>query len=108
MASNENAFLPRMPPNDPEKLNTKRTFLIGFGFFTAMVAWSYFNFRLPLLLTMEPNPLVPADIMFLGTFGQNSIVGAIMTLDNIIAILLQPYFGALSDRAKTWRRTLSF
>ncbi len=107
MSLEQDSFRPRMAPNSPDKLRVGRTFLIGFGFFTAMVAWSYFNFRIPLLLTMGSNPLVPPDILFFGVFGQNTIVGFIMTLDNIIAILLQPYFGALSDRtsSKFGRRT---
>jgi maltose/moltooligosaccharide transporter len=107
MNQNQDSFKPRMAPNSPDKLSVGRTFLIGFGFFTAMVAWSYFNFHIPLLLTKKPNPLVPPDILLFGVFGQNTILGFIMTLDNIIAILLQPYFGALSDRtaSKFGRRT---
>jgi MFS family permease len=95
-------YKPRMPPNNPDKLYLKRTFLIGLGFMTAMAAWSYYNFMIPLILGDKlPNT------RYWGVIGKDSVIGFIMTLDNIVAVLIQPYFGTLSDRmmSKYGRRT---
>src|SRR6056297_3512326 len=95
-------FKPKMEANKPGELNLKRTFLIGLGFMTAMIAWSYYNFTVPLILSE-----VLPEISFLGFIGKDTLIGLIMTLDNIVAVLLQPYFGALSDRtaSRFGRRT---
>ncbi|MCP4763892.1 MAG: SLC45 family MFS transporter [archaeon] len=85
-------YKPRMAPNNPDKLNVARTFFIGFGFLTTSAAWSYYNFMMPLILRQ----------MITGIFADSawisSIVGLIMIFDNLVAVSLQPYFGALSDR----------
>ncbi len=73
------------------KLDYKRTFLIGFGFLTTGLAWNIYNVKVPLVLKY-----------FLPAFTWTDfIIGIIMVLDNITAILLQPYFGAVSDRTKS-------
>ncbi|MBD3211959.1 MAG: MFS transporter [Candidatus Lokiarchaeota archaeon] len=82
---------PRMKPTDPEKLNTKRTALISLSFFIVLLAWSYFNFKVPLIL----------DDVLNGNPFKDLIKGLIMAIDNIVAVLLQPYFGDLSDRTKS-------
>lgn len=84
-------YEPRMEPNEPGKLNYKRTAIISLAFFTVLMAWAYFNFKVPLLLK---------DVLELPV-GEEFIVGAIMALDNIVAVILQPYFGDLSDRTKS-------
>jgi maltose/moltooligosaccharide transporter len=84
-------FEPRMVPSGPNNLNGKRTVLISLSFFIVLFAWSYFNFKVPLILD---------DV--LGTFILKDMVkGIIMAMDNIIAVILQPYFGDLSDRTKS-------
>ena len=61
------------------------TFLIGLGFFTM-------GLMDPLYDTYVP--------IFLGKYiGSNSLIGTIMTLDNLLAIFLIPVFSAISDRA---------
>ena len=70
------------------KFNYGKTFLLGFGFFAVMVAWSVYNSFVPLFLANRFN-LNPAAI------------GFFMTLDNIAALLLQPTIGSLSDRTRT-------
>ncbi|MHA1377129.1 MAG: MFS transporter [Candidatus Helarchaeota archaeon] len=67
-------------------LDYKKTFIIGLGFFTTAITWSLFNSYVPIFLRYFGIPF--------------ALIGFIMTLDNISAITLQPYFGALSD--KTW------
>lgn len=63
------------------------TFLIGLGFFTM-------GLMDPLYDTYVP--------IFLGRYIQsNALIGAIMTLDNMFAILLIPIFSAISDRTRS-------
>lgn len=92
------------------KLNVKQTFLIGIGFLSCMLAWMVYNFQMPIIFAGK---LADDGVTFVrvGLFGTESIrqlyTGIIMTLDNILAIVLQPYFGKLSDRmqSKYGRRT---
>lgn len=69
------------------RLNAGRTFVLGIGFFTVTLVWSQYNTFLPLLY---------ADYI-----SSTVLIGALMTLDNVLAITLQPYFGTLSDRTVT-------
>lgn len=63
------------------------TFLIGLGFFTMGLMDPLYDNYVPI---------------FLGYYiEQNSLIGAIMTLDNILAIFLIPIFSAFSDRTRT-------
>ena len=74
------------------KLNTKRTFLIGFAFFGVLALWQIYYFYAPLFL----DELIPQSVS-----NRYTIIGVIMALDKILAILLIPLFGFLSDRTKT-------
>lgn len=69
------------------KLNYKNTFLLGLGFFCISITWSLYNSFVPIFL----NRYISSAF----------IIGLIMTFDNIAAITLQPFFGALSDRTNT-------
>ncbi len=63
------------------------TFLIGLGFFTIGLMDPLYDTYIPI---------------FLGKYiSSKSIIGIIMTLDNILAIFLIPIFSALSDRTVT-------
>lgn len=63
------------------------TFLIGLGFFTMGLMDPLYDNYVPI---------------FLGYYlDKNSLIGLIMTLDNILAIFLIPIFSALSDRTRT-------
>lgn len=69
------------------KLNYKKTFLLGFGFFAISITWALYNSYVPI---------------FLGEFiTSNAVIGFIMTLDNYAGLFLQPIFGTLSDRTNT-------
>jgi len=70
-----------------EHLDYTKTFLIGLGFFGVSIIWSIYNSYIPVFLKE----------MGLATWA----AGAVMTIDNIMAITLQPYVGFLSDRTKT-------
>jgi MFS family permease len=69
------------------KLDYKKTLLLGFGFFGISVIWSVYNAYIPIFLREYSLPL--------------SLVGLIMTFDNIAGISIQPYVGFLSDRTRT-------
>lgn len=69
------------------KLNYKQTFLIGFGFFATSIAWSIYNGYVPPMLKQ-------LNI-------SSTLLGFIMSIDNIFGVVFQPMFGALSDRTHT-------
>lgn len=76
------------------KLNYKRTILVGFAFFIICMFWQAYDTTIPLILTNK--------------FGMSQAwSGAIMALDNVLALFLLPFFGALSDKctAKRGKRT---
>ncbi|HOA55391.1 MAG TPA: MFS transporter [Clostridiales bacterium] len=69
------------------KLNYKQTMLIGLGFFTVSIVWGIYNIAMPI---------------YLDDLGLSGLaVGAVMTIDNIFAVIFLPIFGALSDRTNT-------
>ncbi len=80
-----------MAKNEPEPMRWLYVFVIGLGFFTTGVSWSVYN------------SFLPADFLPLFIQGdlQNTIIGIIMVLDNVLALLLQPYIGARSDRQRS-------
>jgi maltose/moltooligosaccharide transporter len=84
-------FTPLMPPNSTEKMNVRRVCALSLSFFTVLLAWSYFNLKVPLLL----ESIIP------DTPSRDAIIGAIMAIDNIIAVIVQPFFGDLSDRTQS-------
>jgi maltose/moltooligosaccharide transporter len=86
-----NILKPRMIPTNPQKLNVSRTITISLGFFTILLAFTYFNFQVPLILNTIFEPFAYRD----------TIKGIILALDNILAIFLQPIFGKLSDRTRS-------
>ena len=92
--SQQMIFPPRMSPNTPGKLNYGRTFLIGLAFVTSSIVWGYYNFMMPILLK---DHFIDMEVVhFVDLY-----VGIIMVLDNIAAVVMIPYFGAISDRTKS-------
>jgi len=82
------------------KLDWKKTFLIGFGFFGISVIWQLYNSFVPLFL-QSGNPDFQSSRNVLG-FGLNATsTGAIMGIDNIAAIFILPTIGVWSDRIRT-------
>lgn len=70
------------------KLDSKRTIFVGFAFMAICAFWQVYDGIVPLILK--------------NTFGVNDAVsGVIMALDNILALVLLPLFGSLSDRTST-------
>lgn len=70
------------------KLNYKRTFFIGFAFMSICAFWQLYDGIIPLMLK--------------NTFGLGeTVTGVIMAADNVLALIMLPLFGALSDRIKT-------
>lgn len=70
------------------KLNKKRTFFIGLAFLSICSFWQMYDNVVPLILKE--------------TFHMNeTITGAIMAADNVLALFLLPLIGAFSDRVDT-------
>ncbi len=70
------------------KLNYKRTILIGLAFLSISAFWQMYDNVVPLILK--------------NTFGLGeTITGAIMAGDNILALFLLPIFGSISDKVNT-------
>jgi len=81
------------------KLDYKKTFLIGFGFFGISVLWTLYNAYVPIYL-QAGSPVFEAQ----GErgFGLGAgLTGVIMTLDNVAAFFLLPIIGVWSDRVWT-------
>jgi len=70
------------------RFSAGRTFLLGFGFLGVSVIWALYNAYVPIFLK---------DSFHL----RSTLIGLVMTIDNILAIVLLPYLGALSDRTRT-------
>ena len=70
------------------KLNYKRTILVGFAFFLISAFWQAYDAIVPLILTNH--------------FGlPQTASGAIMSIDNVLAVFMLPIFGAISDKVNT-------
>ncbi len=70
------------------KLNYKRVILVGMAFFLISAFWQAYDAIIPLILTNH--------------YGlPQSVSGAVMSIDNVLAVFLLPLFGALSDRVNT-------
>ena len=72
------------------KLSYKRTIFVGFAFFLICAFWQAYDTIVPKILTDK--------------FGMNqTLSGAIMALDNVLALFMLPLFGSLSDKSKSKR-----
>ncbi len=70
------------------KLNYKRTVLIGLAFMTIGAFWQIYDYVIPLILQY--------------TFRlPESVTGVVMAADNILALVLLPLFGTISDKTDT-------
>ena len=70
------------------KLDYKKTILVGFAFFLISSFWGAYDAIIPLALTNHFG--LPQDVS-----------GAVMSLDNVLAVFMLPIFGALSDKVNT-------
>ena len=70
------------------KLNYKRTFFIGLAFLSISAFWQMYDNVIPLILK---------NTFHLG----ETVTGAIMAADNVLALFLLPLFGSLSDKVDT-------
>ncbi len=70
------------------KLNYKRTILVGMAFFLISAFWQAYDAIVPLILTNH--------------FGlPQTASGAVMSIDNVLAVFMLPIFGAISDKVST-------
>jgi maltose/moltooligosaccharide transporter len=65
----------------------KKTWLLGFGFFSISIGWSLYNGFVPFFLD--------------NYLASTALIGFLMTIDNYFALFLQPYIGNRSDRTQT-------
>ena len=79
-----------------QKLNYTRTFFIGLAFLSISSFWQMYDNIIPLILA--------------NTFGmKETITGIVMAADNVLAIVLLPIFGTLSDKVNTrWGKRTPF
>ena len=66
MSTAEVQYQPRMPPNEPDKLNVKRTVFLSLAFMSVLAGLGYYNLAVPLLLGDSEFGLVPKDILLFG------------------------------------------
>ena len=70
------------------KLNTKKTIFVGFAFLIIQLFWQVYD-----------NVIAK---MLIDSFGLSQFTsGIVMAFDNILAVVLLPIFGALSDKTKS-------
>lgn len=92
-----------------EKLNYKRTFLIGFGFMACMLLWNVYNSYVPVIFRAKLTELTAGGAKLPAFLSVALLVNAIMTIDNIFGVIFQPYFGKRSDRTKTkWGKRMPY
>lgn len=64
----------------------KKTWLLGFGFFSISITWALYNAFVPFFLEKF--------------FTSTALIGFMMTIDNYFALFLQPWIGSRSDRTR--------
>ncbi len=69
------------------KLDIKKTFLLGLGFFSVSLVWPLYNNYVPIFLREF--------------FDSQFLINLVMTLDNLLAVSLIPLIASLSDRTHT-------
>ncbi len=81
------------------RLDWKKTFLLGFGFLGVSVIWGIYNTYMPIFLQAGNPAFDPKKAALTFGFGLGpTVAGFIMTLDNIVALFVQPLVGVWSDR----------
>lgn len=70
------------------KLNTKQTIFVGLAFMSICAFWQVYDGIIPLILK---------NSFHIG----DTLSGFVMALDNILALILLPLFGGISDRVNT-------
>lgn len=77
------------------KLNYKNTLIIGLAFLGILMLWQIYNTYCPIIL----------DYLLKSHFDPTKdyyyITGVIMALDNLVALIIMPIFGNLSDKTET-------
>ena len=79
----------------------RRLFLLGCAFMGIQLLWATYNSYVPIFLQAgRPDFAKGAGVS--GGFGLGAgVTGTIMTLDNVAALFMLPWVGALSDRLRT-------
>jgi len=79
------------------KLRTKNILWISFGFFAILMMWQIYNFYIPQFLghLLENNRGQANEEQF------TWLIGLLMGVDNLVALLVIPLVGILSDKTKS-------
>lgn len=86
----------------------RRVLLLGCGFMGISILWSIFDAFVPILL-QAGRPDYSARAGADGYGLSPGLTGVVMSLDNMAALFILPYVGALSDRLRTrWGRRKPF
>ena len=90
------------------KLSYKRTVLVGLAFLTIQAVWQLYNTEIPIMLTKMIGDLIVSsgkgeyiEGALKTDFPITTVVNAIMSVDNIMAVFLLPILGRLSDKTNT-------
>ncbi|HSR29038.1 MAG TPA: MFS transporter [Anaerolineae bacterium] len=85
-----------------QRLDYRKTFLLGFGFLGVSLLWVLYNSYVPVFL-QAGNPAFDRNqgTLTVGFGLSAAMTGIIMTLDNLAAFFIQPVVGVLSDRTRT-------
>lgn len=82
------------------KFSYWRILLLGSGFMGVTLLWGIYNAYVPIFLQAgRPDYSTTAGVAGFGLSA--GLTGFIMTLDNIAALFILPFIGALSDRTRT-------
>ncbi|NLW00500.1 MAG: SLC45 family MFS transporter [Clostridiales bacterium] len=82
-----NVYVSSLVKGGTNRLSYAKAAFLGLGFLVVTATWTLYNSFVPI---------------FLKRFvASETLIGFIMTFDNIAAITIQPYFGALSDNTYT-------
>jgi maltose/moltooligosaccharide transporter len=85
-----------------QRLDYKKTFLLGFGFLGVSLLWVLYNSYVPIFLQAGNPAFAQKEGAITAGFGLSAaLAGFIMTLDNIAAFFIQPLVGVVSDRTRT-------
>lgn len=78
--------------------STGMLIVASLGFSAVEIFWSIYNSYVPLILEAKLSDLgsivLPATLI-------STLVGAIMSIDNVFGLVLQPFFGRRSDRTRS-------
>ena len=87
--------------NSEQRVSLGKILLIGLAFMTTQILWAHYNSAVPKILQSAIDRDLGTNFALFGFIGVSTLIGFIMTWDNIIAFFFQPYIGVRSDNTRT-------